>query len=104
PKPFRSGAVGIPAELAPRPFSKGLRCGGGFEPITTSALHHASVSSAIKKSAKAETFAGRARAVGEVQSAFRQPPIGEKSPIPKTFLSRVDDLTQGIVWSRLDQV
>lgn len=40
------------------------RRGGGFQPITASALHGASVSAAIRKSAKAETFAGRARAVG----------------------------------------
>jgi len=32
--------------------------------ITTSAFHHASASPPIKKSAKAETFAGHARAVG----------------------------------------
>jgi hypothetical protein len=45
-------------------FVSFLRRTAGFHPITTSALHGASVSFAIKKSARAETLAGRARAVG----------------------------------------
>src|SRR5580693_3446896 len=41
------------------PASAGfLRRAGGFQPITSSALHRASASSEIRKSAKAETFAG----------------------------------------------
>jgi hypothetical protein len=54
------------------------RCGGGFQPITTSALHRASVSSAIKKSAKAETLAGRARAVGVTKY---NPPSGNNQSV-----------------------
>jgi hypothetical protein len=49
-----------------------LGCAGGFQPIAISALHRASESSAIKTSAKAETFAGRVRAVG-VRSTSRLP-------------------------------
>jgi hypothetical protein len=52
-----------------------LRCGGGFQPITTSARHRAFVSSAIKKSARAATLAGRARAVGVTKY---NPPSGRR--------------------------
>jgi len=45
-------------------YPRFLRCAGGFQPIAASALHRAFVSLAIKKSARADTFAGRARAVG----------------------------------------
>jgi hypothetical protein len=44
-------------------FSCSSRRTGGFRPITTSALRGASVSFAINKSARADTLAGRARAV-----------------------------------------
>ena len=45
----------------------------GFHPITTSAFHGASVSFVIKKSARAETLAGPARAVGVTKYS---PPSG----------------------------
>jgi len=53
-------------------YARFLRCEGGFQPNTTSALHRTSVSSEIRKSAKADTFAGRARAVGVTK--YNPPP------------------------------
>jgi hypothetical protein len=59
-------------------FACFLRRTGGFHPMTTSALHGASVSFAIKKSARAETLAGRARAVGVTKYS---PPSGKRQSV-----------------------
>jgi hypothetical protein len=59
-------------------FACFLRRTGGFHPKTTSALHGASVSFAIKKSARAETLAGRARAVGVTKYS---PPSGKRQSV-----------------------
>jgi hypothetical protein len=50
----------------------------GFHPITTSALHGASVSFAIKKSARAEILAGRARAFAVTKYS---PPSGKRQSV-----------------------
>jgi hypothetical protein len=56
-----------------------LRCwAGGFQPVTASALHGASLSSVIKNSAKAVIFAGRARAVGVTKY---NPPSGRHQSV-----------------------
>ena len=51
---------------------------GGFQPITASALQGAAAIPAIRKSASAEIYAGRARAVGVTK--YKPPSGSAQSP------------------------
>jgi ketosteroid isomerase-like protein len=71
---LRTADLGSPAYF--------LRWFGYFQPMTASALHSVVPSLAMKKSANAPTFAGRARAVGVTKY---KPPSGRRQ-------SAIDDL------------